>query len=158
MIGSERLIPHVFFFMVLLSYESHHTKSIITMSKVIQLYAGLNASGQHPLTHGSFVFCWFFFRWWMLLSSLKFKRQVFLFYFKNWTTQIYFPKFSSIFIREKIHLRRYNIKQNVYSTKAKQFNQFTNKSKFKIDSKCLLCCSYTSVGADSVRFVRPQSF
>uniref|UniRef100_H2ZNB7 Huntingtin n=1 Tax=Ciona savignyi TaxID=51511 RepID=H2ZNB7_CIOSA len=63
--GSESLIPHVFFFLVLLSYERYHSKSVITMSKIIQLCDGLMASEQgsashvipamQPITHDIFV-------------------------------------------------------------------------------------------------------
>ncbi len=46
------MIPHIFNFLVLLSYERYHSKSIISMPKIIQLCDGIMASGQHPTTHG----------------------------------------------------------------------------------------------------------
>nr|NP_001342356.1 huntingtin [Ciona intestinalis] len=49
--GSESLIPHVFFFLVLLSYERYRTKAVITMPKIIQLCDGLMASGQGSASH-----------------------------------------------------------------------------------------------------------
>ena len=38
-------------FLVLLSYEKYHSKSIITMARIIQLCDELMASGQDPSTH-----------------------------------------------------------------------------------------------------------
>nr|XP_006822985.1 PREDICTED: huntingtin [Saccoglossus kowalevskii] len=48
---SENLIPHIFHFLVLLSYERYHTKAIIGMPKIIQLCDGIMASGQQASTH-----------------------------------------------------------------------------------------------------------
>ncbi|XP_077992227.1 huntingtin-like [Glandiceps talaboti] len=48
---SENLIPHIFHFLVLLSYERYHTKAIIGMPKIIQLCDGIMASGQQATTH-----------------------------------------------------------------------------------------------------------
>ncbi|XP_064096525.1 huntingtin-like [Macrobrachium nipponense] len=48
---AEELIPSMFRFLVLLSYERHHSKSIIGVPKIIQLCDGLLASGQPPLSH-----------------------------------------------------------------------------------------------------------
>ena len=48
---SEDLLPRIFEFLVRLSYEKHHSKSIIGVPKIIQLCDGLMASGQPPLTH-----------------------------------------------------------------------------------------------------------
>jgi huntingtin len=48
---AEELIPRIFYFLVHLSYEKHHSKSIIGVPKVIQLCDGLMASGQPPVTH-----------------------------------------------------------------------------------------------------------
>ncbi|XP_049777630.1 huntingtin [Schistocerca cancellata] len=48
---AEDLIPRIFYFLVHLSYEKHHSKSIISVPKVIQLCDGLMASGQPPATH-----------------------------------------------------------------------------------------------------------
>ncbi|CAH1783183.1 unnamed protein product [Owenia fusiformis] len=48
---SETLIPHIFRFLVLLSYERYHSKTIIGMPKIIQLCDGIMASGQNPVTH-----------------------------------------------------------------------------------------------------------
>ena len=50
--NANLLIPNVFNFLVLLSYERYHTKTIIQMPKVIQLCDGIMASGQDPTTHG----------------------------------------------------------------------------------------------------------
>ena len=50
---SDELIPHVFFFLVLLTYEMYHSKGIIGMSKVIQLCDRLMASGRDPVSHGA---------------------------------------------------------------------------------------------------------
>ncbi|XP_071947754.1 huntingtin-like isoform X2 [Antedon mediterranea] len=47
----ETLIPHIFYFLVLLSYERYHSKNIITMPKIIQLCDGIMASGQKATTH-----------------------------------------------------------------------------------------------------------
>ncbi|CAL4176844.1 unnamed protein product, partial [Meganyctiphanes norvegica] len=49
--NAEKLIPSMFRFLVLLSYERHHSKSIIGVPKIIQLCDGLMASGQPPLSH-----------------------------------------------------------------------------------------------------------
>nr|XP_039263514.1 huntingtin-like [Styela clava]XP_039263521.1 huntingtin-like [Styela clava] len=49
--NSDILIPHVFFFLVLLSYEKHHSKSVMTMPKIIQLCDGIMASGCDTVTH-----------------------------------------------------------------------------------------------------------
>ncbi|XP_076812038.1 huntingtin-like isoform X3 [Clavelina lepadiformis] len=49
--GSEELIPHVFFFLVLLSYERYNSKTIIAMPKIIQLCDGLMASGRGAASH-----------------------------------------------------------------------------------------------------------
>lgn len=46
------LIPAIFHFLVLLSYERYHSKSIIGMPKVIQLCDGIMASGLDPTLHG----------------------------------------------------------------------------------------------------------
>ncbi|XP_074640755.1 huntingtin-like [Tubulanus polymorphus] len=49
--NSDSLIPHIFHFLILLSYERYHSKTIIGMPKVIQLCDGIMASGQQPTTH-----------------------------------------------------------------------------------------------------------
>uniref|UniRef100_UPI00358E7878 huntingtin isoform X3 n=1 Tax=Myxine glutinosa TaxID=7769 RepID=UPI00358E7878 len=49
--NSEQLIPNVFHFLVLLSYERYHSKPIISMPKIIQLCDGLMASGRKAITH-----------------------------------------------------------------------------------------------------------
>ncbi|ELT98253.1 hypothetical protein CAPTEDRAFT_220329 [Capitella teleta] len=49
--NSEVLIPAIFHFLVLLSYERYHSKSIIGMPKVIQLCDGIMASGLDPTLH-----------------------------------------------------------------------------------------------------------
>lgn len=51
--NANLLIPNIFNFLVLLSYERYHTKTIIQMPKVIQLCDGIMASGQDPTTHGN---------------------------------------------------------------------------------------------------------
>ncbi|XP_041477605.1 huntingtin-like isoform X1 [Lytechinus variegatus] len=49
--GYEVLIPHIFNFLVLLSYERFHSKPVIAMPKIIQLCDGIMASGQQASTH-----------------------------------------------------------------------------------------------------------
>ncbi|XP_029142734.1 huntingtin-like, partial [Protobothrops mucrosquamatus] len=49
---SEAIIPSVFFFLVLLSYERYHSKQIIGIPKIIQLCDGIMASGRKAVTHG----------------------------------------------------------------------------------------------------------
>ncbi|KAK3095770.1 hypothetical protein FSP39_018831 [Pinctada imbricata] len=49
--NSEDLVPHVFNFLVMLSYEKYHSKSIVSMPKIIQLCDGIMASGLQPNTH-----------------------------------------------------------------------------------------------------------
>ncbi|KAL5022595.1 hypothetical protein ScPMuIL_001750 [Solemya velum] len=49
--NSEIIIPHIFNFLVMLSYEKYHSKSIISMPKIIQLCDGIMASGLNPTTH-----------------------------------------------------------------------------------------------------------
>ncbi|XP_078588724.1 huntingtin-like isoform X3 [Branchiostoma floridae x Branchiostoma japonicum] len=49
--GSETLIPPIFHFLVLLSYERYHSKSIIVMPRIIQLCDGVMASGQKATNH-----------------------------------------------------------------------------------------------------------
>ncbi|KAM8940376.1 huntingtin isoform 2-T2 [Pelodytes ibericus] len=48
---SEAIIPNVFFFLVLLSYERYHSKQIIGIPKIIQLCDGIMASGRKAITH-----------------------------------------------------------------------------------------------------------
>ncbi|XP_056410998.1 huntingtin isoform X2 [Hyla sarda] len=48
---SEAIIPNVFFFLVLLSYERYHSKQIIGIPKIIQLCDGIMASGRKAVTH-----------------------------------------------------------------------------------------------------------
>ncbi|KAG8508650.1 LOW QUALITY PROTEIN: Huntingtin [Galemys pyrenaicus] len=48
---SEAIIPNIFFFLVLLSYERYHSKQIIGIPKVIQLCDGIMASGRKAVTH-----------------------------------------------------------------------------------------------------------
>ncbi|XP_039217435.1 huntingtin isoform X2 [Crotalus tigris] len=48
---SEAIIPSVFFFLVLLSYERYHSKQIIGIPKIIQLCDGIMASGRKAVTH-----------------------------------------------------------------------------------------------------------
>ncbi|XP_063237175.1 huntingtin isoform X2 [Bacillus rossius redtenbacheri] len=48
---AEDLIPKIFYFLVHLSYEKHHSKSITGISEMIQLCNGLMASGQPPVSH-----------------------------------------------------------------------------------------------------------
>ncbi|XP_076626175.1 huntingtin [Colletes latitarsis] len=48
---TEHLLPKIFNFLVHLSYEKNHSKSIIGVPKIIQLCDGLMASEQPALTH-----------------------------------------------------------------------------------------------------------
>ncbi|RZC38340.1 huntingtin-like [Asbolus verrucosus] len=48
---ANNLIKKIFQFLVQLSYSKQHSKSIMTIPKIIQLCDGLMASGQSPLTH-----------------------------------------------------------------------------------------------------------
>uniref|UniRef100_A0A4W3JTK9 Huntingtin n=1 Tax=Callorhinchus milii TaxID=7868 RepID=A0A4W3JTK9_CALMI len=48
---SEMIIPNIFFFLVLLSYERYHSKPIIGIPKIIQLCDGIMASGRKAVTH-----------------------------------------------------------------------------------------------------------
>ncbi|XP_061534390.1 huntingtin isoform X8 [Phycodurus eques] len=48
---SEAVIPNIFFFLVLLSYERYHSKQIIAIPKIIQLCDGIMASGRKAVTH-----------------------------------------------------------------------------------------------------------
>lgn len=50
---SEAIIPNIFFFLVLLSYERYHSKQIIGIPKIIQLCDGIMASGRKAVTHGT---------------------------------------------------------------------------------------------------------
>lgn len=47
-LNAEVLIPQIFYFLVLLSYERYHSKPIISMPEIIQLCDRLMASGQPP--------------------------------------------------------------------------------------------------------------
>lgn len=49
--NSEAIIPNIFFFLVLLSYERYHSKQIISIPKIIQLCDGIMASGRKAVTH-----------------------------------------------------------------------------------------------------------
>ncbi|KAJ8383153.1 hypothetical protein SKAU_G00039310 [Synaphobranchus kaupii] len=48
---SESIVPNIFFFLVLLSYERYHSKQIISIPKIIQLCDGIMASGRKAVTH-----------------------------------------------------------------------------------------------------------
>ncbi|XP_023593769.1 huntingtin, partial [Trichechus manatus latirostris] len=48
---SEAIIPNIFFFLVLLSYERYHSKQIVGIPKIIQLCDGIMASGRKAVTH-----------------------------------------------------------------------------------------------------------
>ncbi|XP_066488921.1 huntingtin [Tiliqua scincoides] len=48
---SEAIIPSIFFFLVLLSYERYHSKQIIGIPKIIRLCDGIMASGRKAVTH-----------------------------------------------------------------------------------------------------------
>ncbi|XP_030643764.1 huntingtin [Chanos chanos] len=48
---SEVIVPNIFFFLVLLSYERYHSKQIISIPKIIQLCDGIMASGRKAVTH-----------------------------------------------------------------------------------------------------------
>lgn len=54
---SEAIIPNIFFFLVLLSYERYHSKQIIGIPKIIQLCDGIMASGRKAVTHGNMFAC-----------------------------------------------------------------------------------------------------
>ncbi|KAK6634904.1 hypothetical protein RUM44_000151 [Polyplax serrata] len=47
----EILLPHIFKFLILLSYEKQHSKSIMSIPKILQLCDGLMASDQPVQTH-----------------------------------------------------------------------------------------------------------
>ncbi len=46
--GAGKLVPEIFRFLVLLSYEKYHSKPIIDVAKILRLAEGLFASGQPP--------------------------------------------------------------------------------------------------------------
>ena len=46
--NAERVVPNIFRFLVLLSYEKNHSKPIIDVPKILNLCEGLFASGQPP--------------------------------------------------------------------------------------------------------------
>lgn len=48
---AEQLVPHVFRFLVQLSYEKNHSKPVIGVPEILQLCDGLVASGQPPHSH-----------------------------------------------------------------------------------------------------------
>ncbi|XP_052401425.1 huntingtin isoform X2 [Carassius gibelio] len=48
---SEEIVPSIFFFLVLLSYERYHSKQIISIPKIIQLCDGIMASDRKAVTH-----------------------------------------------------------------------------------------------------------
>ncbi|KAJ8000512.1 hypothetical protein DPEC_G00180890 [Dallia pectoralis] len=48
---SDAIVPNIFFFLVLLSYERYHSKQIISIPKIIQLCDGIMASGRKAVTH-----------------------------------------------------------------------------------------------------------
>ncbi|XP_053407184.1 huntingtin-like isoform X2 [Mercenaria mercenaria] len=48
---SNTLVPNIFNFLVMLSYEKFHSKPVITMPKIIQLCDGIMASGLDPTSH-----------------------------------------------------------------------------------------------------------
>ncbi|XP_052432518.1 huntingtin [Carassius gibelio] len=49
--NSEEIVPNIFFFLVLLSYERYHSKQIISIPKIIQLCDGIMASDRKAVTH-----------------------------------------------------------------------------------------------------------
>ncbi|KAL8615828.1 hypothetical protein ACOMHN_048536 [Nucella lapillus] len=49
--NSEVLVPHIFQFLVMLSYEKYHSKPIIDMPRIIHRCDGIMASGLQPDTH-----------------------------------------------------------------------------------------------------------
>ncbi|KAK7109044.1 hypothetical protein V1264_013160 [Littorina saxatilis] len=49
--NSEVLVPHIFQFLVMLSYEKYHSKPIIDMPRIIHRCDGIMASGMRPDTH-----------------------------------------------------------------------------------------------------------
>jgi huntingtin len=48
---ANQLVPHVFRFLVQLSYEKNHSKPVIGVPEILQLCDGLVASGQPPHSH-----------------------------------------------------------------------------------------------------------
>ena len=46
--NAQRVVPNIFRFLVLLSYEKYHSKPIIDIPKILSLCEGLFASGQPP--------------------------------------------------------------------------------------------------------------
>ena len=54
--NSEVLVPHIFQFLVMLSYEKYHSKPIIDMPRIIHRCDGIMASGLRPDTHGTFEY------------------------------------------------------------------------------------------------------
>merc|ERR1719394_1591078 len=46
--GSEVLIPHIFEFLVLLSYEKYHSKTVIDIPAILHLCEGLSACRDYP--------------------------------------------------------------------------------------------------------------
>jgi len=71
---SETLIPNIFNFLVMLSYEKFHSKPVITMPKIIQLCDGIMASGLDPTSHGGnkgFLQILFFIFFFKVFISLK---------------------------------------------------------------------------------------
>ena len=49
-------MPYIFQFLVMLSYEKFHSKSIIDMPRIIHRCDGIMASGLQPTTHGELKF------------------------------------------------------------------------------------------------------
>ena len=54
---SDALLPNIFSFLILLSYERYHSKVIISLAKVIQLCDGILASGLDPVSHSELIIC-----------------------------------------------------------------------------------------------------
>ena len=46
--NAQKVVPNIFRFLVLLSYEKYHSKPIIDVPKILSLCEGLFASGQPP--------------------------------------------------------------------------------------------------------------
>ena len=46
--NAKLLVPHIFEFLILLSYEKYHSKTIITKPKILQLIEGLGAARDQP--------------------------------------------------------------------------------------------------------------
>ena len=72
---SDALLPNIFSFLILLSYERYHSKVIISFAKVIQLCDGILASGLDPVSHSELT---------IAVSSICLSFDQFLQWFRCW--------------------------------------------------------------------------